>query len=61
MRVRRELYALKNGLVTTFTMAMRRVWDMGLYPQSASVAVLKGLWLPEHQAWTESWLRMLRR
>jgi len=33
---------------------------MGLYPQPASVAVLKGLWLPEHQVWTESWLRMLR-
>ncbi len=31
---------------------------MGLYPQPASVAVLKGLWLPEHQAWTESWALM---
>jgi hypothetical protein len=40
---------------------MRRVWHTGLCPQPASVAVLKGLWLPELQAWTESWLRMLRR
>jgi hypothetical protein len=47
--VRRELYALKNSLVATPTRAIHRVWDMGLYPQPASVAVLKGLWLPEHQ------------
>ena len=59
--VRRELYALKNSLVATTTRAIRRVWDMGLYPQPANVGVLKGLWLPEHQVWTESWLRMLRR
>jgi hypothetical protein len=58
--VRRELYALKNSLVMTPTRSMHRVWDIGLYPQPASVAVLKGLWLHEHQTLTESWLRMLR-
>ncbi len=54
--VQRELYALKNSLVATTTRAIRRAWDAGLYPQPANVGVLKGLWLPEHQVWTESWL-----
>ena len=59
--VRRELYAFKSSLGVTPTRAMRRVWYMGLYPQPANAAALKGLWLPEHQAWTESWIWMLRR
>ncbi len=57
--VMRELYALKNSLVGIPTRAAHKVWDMGLYSQPASVAVLIGMCLPEHQAWMESWLRML--
>ena len=50
--VQRELYAFKNCMpvVVTPTRAMRRVWDMGLYPQPDNITVLNGLWLPEHQA-----------
>jgi hypothetical protein len=59
--VRRELHASKSNQGVTPTRAMRRVWDIGMYPQPANAAALKGLWLPEHQAWTESWLRMLRQ
>ena len=61
--VRREIHARKEqgGGSTPPSKAMRKAWDAGLWPQPASFSVLSALWTPQSQAWTEDWLRLLRR
>jgi ribonuclease HI len=61
--VRREIHARKeqDGGSVPPSRAMRKVWDAGLYPQPADFSILRGLWQPQNQMWTDDWLRMLRR
>ena len=61
--IRRETHARKeqgSGAVPP-SRAMRKAWDVGLWPQPASFSVLSALWARQNQTWTENWLRMLRQ
>ncbi len=61
--VRREIHARKvqGSNPVPPSRAMRKAWDSGLWPQPASFSRLSALWTPQNQAWTEDWLRLLRR